>query len=197
MNIFSFMQNLQKYLEEELKVLPLKYQERNEAMPVPAKETDFSQENKENKKQEIQVELPKPYPNELQQDFSKIRSAKIIIGSMPETMSKATSTAPFVLIQVMGGHFHNGEHYFTVMLRVCIYAEENLDAEADLHNLISLVVRSLYKLPNNILSKRYRLINKSEQESIAWERPDEQISPFRQAHIHTEWNMKGVQNESV
>lgn len=124
-----------------------------------------------------------------------IRPAAVYLGSMPPTPQDALASAPFVVLQIMGGHDDaEGMHNIRVGIRVCIVAEDLEEAENDLHNLISLIRLYILALPQGALGKgHFRLAPFMDSEGKApWERPDEQVLPFLQAHIFTQWQTPGA-----
>lgn len=126
------------------------------------------------------------------QDAPDARTARVFLGSMPPTAQDAVSAAPFIVLQALNGFDADGLHVARVALRLCIVSEDLEEAENDLHNLISLARLRLLSLPDKALQGRFRLIGENQGELAPWERPDEQVYPFLQAHILTAWQMKGA-----
>ena len=63
-----------------------------------------------------------------------IRPAAVYLGSMPPTPQDALASAPFVVLQIMGGRDDaEGMHNIRVGIRVCIVSEDLEEAENDLH----------------------------------------------------------------
>jgi len=173
MNAWQLLQELKKHLEPHLATLPLPVRGRNsQGQPVPLATEEAGE--------------AVPY----------LRPASIYLGSMPPTMQDAVSSAPFVVLQAMSGYDENGLHNISVAVRLCVVSDDLEGAEADLHALISLVRLRLQDLPDMTLARRFRLVE--EQNGFApWERPDEQVLPFLQAHILTTWQTKGVSHVTV
>ena len=168
MNTWQLLLELKKHLEQHLTTLPLPVRGRNtQGQPVPLT-TDGVGEA-----------------------VLALRPASVYVGSMPPTANEALSAAPFVVLQAMGGHDENGLHHITVALRLCIVSDDLEGAEQDLHALISLLRLRLQSLPGMVLADRFRLIS-GQDGYTPWERPDEQVIPFLQAHIMTLWQTKGV-----
>ncbi len=127
-----------------------------------------------------------------------IRPAAVYLGSMPPTPQDALASAPFVVLQIMGGRDDaEGMHNIRVGIRVCIVSEDLEEAENDLHNLISLIRLYILALPQGVLGKgHFRLAPFMDSEGKApWERPDEQALPFLQAHIFTQWQTPGARKK--
>lgn len=123
----------------------------------------------------------------------RMRPCAVHLGSMPPTVNEAVSAAPFIVLQVMDGN-DSGERLenIRVALRLCIVAEDTEAAENDLLNLVSQIRLWLMELPGGCLGK-FRLLPYGESESrLPWERPDEQVRPFLQAHVFTEWQTHGA-----
>lgn len=118
---------------------------------------------------------------------------KIFLGSMPPTSNDAYSAAPFLVIQAMDGEdLPDGLANFRVSLRLCIVAEECEAAESDLLNLISELRLWLMELPGGVLPGGKFRLDPEEAGRLPWTRPDEQVHPFLQAFIFTEWQSIGV-----
>lgn len=128
----------------------------------------------------------------------QMRPAQIFIGSLPPTVSDALGHAPFVVLQPLDGEDGEGQHRLRLALRVCVAAGtfDNAEAaEADVHNLISLLRLHLLSLPDGLLTPRFRIVRSGSD--LPWTRPDEQFPPFLQAHILTSWEMQGVSHVAV
>lgn len=128
-----------------------------------------------------------------------IRPARIFIGSMPATAREAVSAAPFVVIQALGGHDIDGMHQVEIAIRVCVVGGDADDgAEEDLHNLISCIRLRMLAIPGGLLAGgRFRHVMSAETGDMTWERPDEQVPPFLQAHIFSSWQQQGVAHVAV
>lgn len=127
-----------------------------------------------------------------------VRPAAVYLGSMPPTANDALSAAPFVVLQIMGGYDDaDGFHNIQVAIRCCIVSDDLEEAENDLHNLISLIRLYLLALPQGVLGKgHFRLAPIPGNEGRApWERPDDQVPPFLQAHIFTQWQTLGARKK--
>lgn len=174
MNAWQLLTALQAYLTEALKDLPLPLNGRDgQGRPLPLNSEDA--------------------------DSSELlRPAAVYRGSMPHTTQDAFSAAPFVVLQILGGHDDaDGLHQMRVVLRLCIVSHDLEGAEEDLHKLISLVRLRLLAMPDRVLTKKFRLVPEESGGLAPWERPDEQVSPFLQAHIFTTWQTKGVAHVAV
>lgn len=124
-----------------------------------------------------------------------MRPCKVHIGSMPPTTNEALSAAPFILAQVMeGDDDSDGMQNIRVALRLCIVAADYEAAENDLLNLLSQVRLRLLEAPGGCVGNgRFRLLPWAENGGkLPWERPDEQVHPFLQAHIFTQWQTMGA-----
>lgn len=165
MNAFLLLQALRDYLQPRLAELPLAIHGRDaKGCPMP-------------------------------QDDGKesMRPCAVYLGSMPPTSQEAISAAPFIVLQPLEGH-DTGDHFENarVAIRLCIVAEDDEAAENDLLNLLSQIRLWLLELPGGALGK-FRLLPYGEDNTrLPWERPDEQIRPFLQAHIFTEWQTHGA-----
>lgn len=173
MSAYILLEALKQHLEPQLAVLPLPVRGRDgQGHPVP---------------------LTAGVPTE--QD-PVLRPARIHLGSMPSTAPEAFSAAPFIVLQPMSGFNRDGLSHVRVALRLCIVSDDLEEAENDLQNLISQVCLSVQSLPDGVLDKRFRLTDEGQGETL-WERPDEQVYPFLQAHIFTTWQSKGVSHVTV
>lgn len=171
-NAWQLLRELKSYLEPHLAILPL---------PVRGRNTQGQ---------------PAPLTTEgVDEAVPALRPASVYVGSMPPTVNDALSAAPFVVLQAMGGYDENGLHHITVALRLCIVSDDLEGAEQDLHALISLLRLRLQHLPDKVLAQRFR-ITEGPDGYAPWERPDEQVIPFLQAHIMTLWQTKGVSHVS-
>lgn len=110
----------------------------------------------------------------------------IHLGSMPPTANEALSAAPFILLQVMDGEMEDKMDNLRLAIRLCIVADDYEAAENDLLNLLAEIRLWLMELPGGVLGK-YRLLP-----GLPWERPDEQVHPFLQAHIFSNWQTRGA-----
>lgn len=129
-----------------------------------------------------------------------MRPCRVHIGSMPPTVNEALSAASFIVIQAMEG-FDDGDFLqnIKVALRLCIVSGEpeaaNYEAaENDLLNLLSQVRLWLLEAPGGCIGDgRFRLLPFDESAGkLPWERPDEQVFPFLQAHIFSQWQTLGA-----
>ncbi len=133
-------------------------------------------------------------------DEETLRPAKVYLGSMPPTSNEAFSAAPFIVIQPLNGFDdEQGCYNVRLALRLCIVSDDLEGAENDMQNLISTVRMALLSLPGNVLGDgQYRITEEAGNGGKApWERPDDQVYPFIQAHIFTTWQTQGVANEPV
>lgn len=128
-----------------------------------------------------------------------IRPARIFVGGMPPTAREAVSAAPFVVVQALGGHDVDGMHQVEIAIRVCVVGGDADDgAEEDLHNLISCIRLRMLAIPGGLLAGgRFRHVMSAETGDMTWERPDEQVPPFLQAHIFSSWQQQGVAHVPV
>lgn len=122
-----------------------------------------------------------------------MRPCAILLGSMPPTSPEAQSRAPFLVIQPMDGEdTPEGLQIVRVVLRLCIVGDDCEACENDLMNLLALVRLALLELPGGVVGK-FRLLPDGEAGShLPWERPDEQVPPFLQAHIFSQWQTAGA-----
>lgn len=175
MNAFQLLKALELYLQPQLAQLPLAVRSReNNAKPAPLVEAK----------------------NGVEFEQEEMRPCAIYIGSMPPTTNEALSAAPFMVIQAMDGD-DNGDGLQTirVALRLCVVGSNSESGEADLLTLLSHTRLALMKLPGGSL-QQFRLVPFGELTSrLPWERPDEQVHPFLQAHILTQWQTAGANKE--
>lgn len=120
--------------------------------------------------------------------LKQMRPCKVFIGSMPPTQQDAIALAPFILLQAMDGE-GAGFTNIRVAIRLCIVADEPEAAENDLMNLLSEIRLWLFSLPEGVLGKVFRLLP---DDGLPFERPDEQVRPFLQAHIFSRWQTPGA-----
>lgn len=122
-----------------------------------------------------------------------MRPCAILLGSMPPTSPEAQSKAPFLVIQPMDGEdTPDGLQTVRVVLRLCIVGDDCEAAENDLLNLLALARLALLELPGGVIGS-FRLLPAGESGSrLPWERPDEQVPPFLQAHIFSQWQTAGA-----
>lgn len=176
MNPYDLLKAIKKRLEPDLAALPLAIRSREKgAAPDP-------------------VITAK---NGVRFVASPQRPAAIYLGAMPPTASEALSAAPFVAIQAMDGE-DDGDflHTIRVALRLCATGFGEEEAEADLFALLSQIRLSLLRLPGGSLGA-FRLVPFGETQSrLPWERPDEQVFPFLQAHIFSQWQTAGALMEA-
>lgn len=128
----------------------------------------------------------------------ELRPARIFLGRTPPTANDALGCVPFVVLQPLDGEDGEGLHRLRLALRVCVAAgtfDEAEDAEADVHNLLSLLRRHLLSLPDGLLTPRFRIVRNDKD--LPWTRPDEQFPPFVQAYIISSWEMQGVSHVAV
>lgn len=179
MNVWQLMVSLRKHLEVVLKTLPLPIRGRDQdGYPIEPEETGEVQEG-------------------AQQDQVKelVRTARVYVGSMPLTEDDAFSSAPFVVLQPLGGHeTEDGRYQVAIVFRLCIVCDDLEGGENDLQNLISLVRRSILSLQDKVIrNQKFRLAQQPGGEGLVpWERPDGQQYPFLQAHIYTTWETQGA-----
>ena len=124
-----------------------------------------------------------------------MRPCAVHIGSMPPTVNEALSAAPFILAQILEGNDDgDGLQNIRVVLRLCIVADDYEAAENDLQNLLSQLRLWLLEAPGGTIGNgRFRLMPYAENEGkLPWERPDEQVHPFLQAHIFSQWQSLGA-----
>lgn len=124
-----------------------------------------------------------------------MRPCAVHIGSMSPTINEALSAAPFILAQILEGNDdQEGLQNIRVVLRLCIVADDYEAAEKDLQNLISQIRLWLLEAPGGVIGNgHYRLMPYTQNEGkLPWERPDDQVHPFLQAHIFTQWQSLGA-----
>lgn len=123
-----------------------------------------------------------------------MRPCAIYLGSMPPTSNEARMAAPFLVIQALDGEdTPEGLQNIRVALRVCVVADDYEAAENDLLNLISEIRLALLELPGGVIGGSFRLMPGGEDGGrLPWERPDEQVPPFLQAHIISRWQTIGA-----
>lgn len=167
MNPWHLLNELKECLQKPLETLPLPVRYRENSSEIPESETG------------------RPL----------CRPAKVYLGSMPPTAQDAFASAPFVVLQAMGGFDDaDGLANIRIAIRVCIVSDDLEEAENDLHNLVSLIRLHILALPQGILGRgHFRLSPFSGSDGkTPWERPDEQALPFLQAHIFTQWQTMGA-----
>lgn len=121
-----------------------------------------------------------------------MRPCQILLGSMPPTSHEAQSRAPFLVIQPMDGEDSpDGLQTVRVVLRLCVVGDEHEAAENDLLNLLALVRLALLEIPGGVIGKFRMLPDGETGAKLPWERPDEQVPPFLQAHIFSQWQTAG------
>lgn len=178
MSAYALLEEIRACLEPALATLPLPVHGRDrQGAPVVPKESGISAPEGES-----------------------VRCAAIHLGSMPPTANDAFSAAPFVVIQPLKGFDDDeGHSNIQVVVRLCIVSDDLEEAENDLHNLISLIRRTILSLPGGVVGQgAYRLVPLGGETGKApWERPDEQVLPFLQAHIFTVWQTQGVCDVAV
>lgn len=123
-----------------------------------------------------------------------MRPCAVFLGSMPPTSNEAQSAAPFLVIQAMDGEdTPDGLQNIRAALRVCVVADDYESAENDLFNLVSMIRLALLELPGGVVGGSFRLMPGGEDGGrLPWERPDEQVPPFLQAHIISRWQTIGA-----
>ena len=122
-----------------------------------------------------------------------MRPCRVLIGSKPPTQLDALSAAPFALLQIMEGRREEGGlDGVRLAIRVCIVDQEREAAENDLLNLISQIRLWLYALPGGVAGGAFRL---EPDCPLEWTRPDEQVPPFLQAYIFTNWQTRAATHE--
>lgn len=161
MSVFQLLSGLREYLDPRLAQFPLAFRQRN-SLPPAAEEPD------------------------------PMRSCRILLGSMPPTANDAQMAAPFILIQPTDGEdTPDGLQTVRVAFRICIVADDYEAAENDLLNLLSFVRLALLEAPGGVIG-RFRMLPSGEDGArLPWERPDEQVPPFLQAHIFSQWQTAG------
>lgn len=170
MSPFILLLGISEYLKPRLELTPLAFRSREPKTP----------RGTENRRREM----------------DETRPARIFIGSMPPTEQEAASAAPFVVIQAMDGEDDGGLQTVRVAIRVCVAAGCDRDdceaAENDLLNLVSQIRLWLLET-DTVASGRFRMIPYGENGAkLPWERPDEQVYPFLQAHIFSQWQTAGA-----
>ena len=87
------------------------------------------------------------------------REPGIYIGSMPPGVNAAVEAVPFVCIQTMqGSQGDDGLHVVTVAFRVAVQDPDPEAAENHLHNLLSLIRRSVMgKAGGDLPRERFRM----------------------------------------
>lgn len=127
------------------------------------------------------------------EEESEARPCAFLIGSMPPTAQDALSAAPFALLQIMeGGRQEPGVDVIRLAIRVCIVAHDPEAAENDLLNLISQIRLWIYALPGGVIARTFRL---DPECALEWSRPDEQVPPFLQAYIFSDWQTRAAGRE--
>lgn len=121
------------------------------------------------------------------------RPARVHVGMLPPKTAEGFN-APEILIQAMNGHENDdGFAHMEVTLHLVVWNEEPEAAENDLHNLLSLVRRKVLSFRQLALANKFVLTTDSQGKFAPWARPDEQILPFAEAYIITNWNMQGME----
>ena len=123
-----------------------------------------------------------------------LRVPAVHVGSMPPTVNDALASAPFVVVQTMEGWEASGLHHVRTALRLCVVCDDLEAGEEDLHNLISATRLALLSCRDGLLPcGRWRIVEDVER-LAPWERPDDQVLPFLQAHIFITCQTQGVQH---
>lgn len=133
-------------------------------------------------------------PKTPEQSQEPMRPCSVHLGSIPPTPAGMASAAPFLVIQALEGEdTPEGMQNIRVALRVCIVADDYEAAENDLLNIVSQIRLWIMETPEGIVGERFRLLPYGDDASgLPWERPDEQVPPFLQAHIFTQWQTAGA-----
>ena len=168
-----------------LKAIKARLAPRLETLPLPVRGRDAAGRPVPPRSEPGQPDTPLP----------ACRPAVLHLGSMPPTAQGALESAPFVVAQAMGGFERAGLHHVRVALRCCIVGDDLEAAEEDMQNLLSLQRLALLEAP--LLERRFQLVPDLQEQIAPWERPDEQMFPFLQAHIITTWNLQGVAHVAV